>query len=502
MISYPFNYRRAQSVADAVAMLASASDGKLLAGGQTLIAAMKMRLANPSDLIDISTIKELAGIRVGADAVVIGAATTHFEVASSAAIAKAIPALAHLASLIGDPAVRHKGTLGGSVANNDPAADYPAAVLGLGATIKTDKRTIAADDYFQGMFTTALETSEIITEISFPVPAKAAYKKFANPASRYAMAGAFVAKLKDGSVRAAPSRESARRARRRGVRGFGLGRLHRRRGDRGSRRGDAGRQGAQSRIRRQRRDGLVGRSGLRRPHRNLRRSDPMKSATLAAINDARRAGRAIVRATDLETGDDMLIDPATDASPLGIAAAGAARADTSGPAQIEGRSWFLSVYNPPLELVIVGAVHIAQPLVAMAHEAGYRVRMIDPRTAFATPARFPSVAISHDWPDEALAKRPLGPRSAVVFLSHDPKIDDPGLIAALKSDCFYIGTLGSKKTQAARNARMKAAGFDDATLAARIHGPIGLDIGARTPAEIAISILAEMTLVLRGRKGG
>ncbi|MBV9541085.1 MAG: XdhC family protein [Alphaproteobacteria bacterium] len=225
----------------------------------------------------------------------------------------------------------------------------------------------------------------------------------------------------------------------------------------------------------------------------------MKLATLKAINNARTQGRAIVRATDLVSGEERLIDPASDTSALGEAASGAARADTSGPAVIEGRSWFLSVYNPPLDLVIVGAVHIAQPLVRMAQEAGYGVRIIDPRTAFATPARFPGVAISHDWPDEALAKAPLGPRSAIVFLSHDPKIDDPGLVAALKSDCFYIGTLGSKKTQAARQARMRAAGFGDNVLA-RIHGPVGLDIGARSPAEIAISILAEMTLALRGTK--
>ncbi|MBS0471598.1 MAG: XdhC family protein [Proteobacteria bacterium] len=225
----------------------------------------------------------------------------------------------------------------------------------------------------------------------------------------------------------------------------------------------------------------------------------MKPETLAALNSARRDGRAIVRATDLATGEDVLVDPHTDTSALGLAAAGAARADTSGPAQIEGRSWFLSVYNPPLELVIVGAAHIAQPLVPMAREAGYGIRIIDPRTAFASEARFPGVALSHDWPDEALKKAPLGPRSAIVFLSHDPKIDDPGLIAALRSSCFYIGTLGSKKTQAARNARIKAEGFDDAALA-RIHGPVGLDIGARSPAEIAISILAEMTLTLRGAK--
>ncbi len=194
MIPYPFTYRRATSVDDAVALLGASPDGKLLAGGQTLIAAMKMRLANPSDLIDISGIKELSYIRASAGAIAIGAATTHFEVATS----KAIPALAHVAGVIGDPAVRYKGTLGGSVANNDPAADYPAAVLGLGATIKTNRRTIAADDFFQGMFTTALEESEIVTEVSFPVPEKAAYKKFANPASRYAMAGVFVAKFSDG----------------------------------------------------------------------------------------------------------------------------------------------------------------------------------------------------------------------------------------------------------------------------------------------------------------
>ncbi|MEI9993791.1 MAG: XdhC family protein [Rhizomicrobium sp.] len=225
----------------------------------------------------------------------------------------------------------------------------------------------------------------------------------------------------------------------------------------------------------------------------------MRAETLHRINEARKAGRTIVRATDLASGEEVLIDPASDGSALGLAAAGAARADTSGPAQIEGRSWFLGVFNPPLDLVIVGAAHIAQPLVRMAREAGYGVRVVDPRTAFATPARFPDVAISHDWPDEALAKAPLGARSAIVFLSHDPKIDDPGLMAALNSSCFYIGALGSKKTQAARQARLRIAGFDDTALA-RIHGPVGLDIGARNPAEIAISILAEMTLVLRGAK--
>ena len=199
MITYPFNYKRAKSVADAVEMLKNSPDGKLLAGGQTLIAAMKMRLANPSDLIDISGIKELNYIRVAGGTVAIGAATTHFDVATSAEVKKAIPALAHAAAVIGDPAVRHKGTIGGSVANNDPAADYPEAVLALGATIKTNKRSIKADDFFTGMFSTALEEGEIVTELSFPIPEKSAYKKFANPASRYAMAGVFVAKFKDGT---------------------------------------------------------------------------------------------------------------------------------------------------------------------------------------------------------------------------------------------------------------------------------------------------------------
>ncbi|MEI9886787.1 MAG: xanthine dehydrogenase family protein subunit M [Rhizomicrobium sp.] len=198
MIPYPFTYKRAKSVAEAEALLQATPDAKLLAGGQTLIAAMKMRLANPPELIDISGIRELNYIRVAGGAVAIGAATTHFEVATSKEVAGAIPALAHAASVIGDPAVRYKGTLGGSVANNDPAADYPAAVLALGATIRTNRRSIKADDFFTGMFSTALAEGEIVTEVSFPVPLKAAYKKFANPASRYAMAGVFVAKFADG----------------------------------------------------------------------------------------------------------------------------------------------------------------------------------------------------------------------------------------------------------------------------------------------------------------
>jgi len=196
MIPYPFTYHRPKSLAEAAKLFHG--DAKFLAGGQTLIPAMKMRLANPSALIDISGLKELSFVRAGGDAVVIGAGTKHFDVANSAEVKRAIPALADTAEQIGDPAVRHMGTLGGSLANNDPAADYPAAVLALGATIKTTKRSIAADDFFTGMFSTALDDGEIITEVSFPVPERAAYAKFPNPASRYAMAGVFVAKTKHG----------------------------------------------------------------------------------------------------------------------------------------------------------------------------------------------------------------------------------------------------------------------------------------------------------------
>lgn len=222
----------------------------------------------------------------------------------------------------------------------------------------------------------------------------------------------------------------------------------------------------------------------------------MKRETLAALNAARKDRRAIVRATDLATGEEQLIDPYQDSSPLGLAAREAARADRSQPAQIGRRNWFLGVFNPPLDLVIIGAVHIAQPLAQIASLAGYGVRVIDPRTAFATAERFPGVALSHDWPDEALEKAPLGPRSAVVALTHDPKLDDPALTAALRSSCFYIGALGSKKTHAGRLARLKAQGFNDNELS-RIHGPVGLNIGAKSPAEIAVSVVAEITQTLR-----
>jgi len=244
---------------------------------------------------------------------------------------------------------------------------------------------------------------------------------------------------------------------------------------------------------------MVSRLGVWRTHRSFCRTGTLNRETLARINQARRDARAIVRATNLATGEERMIDPTADKSPLGEAAAGAARADTSGPAQIEGQSWFLAVYNPPLDLVIIGAVHVAQPLATMAALTGFRVRIIDPRTAFATATRFPHTKLSNEWHDEALAKEPLGQRSALVALAHDPKLDDPGLIIALKSPCFYIGALGSNKTHAGRLERLKHEGFSEQDLS-RIHGPIGLDIGARSPAEIAVAILAEVTQTLRGSK--
>ena len=198
---YETSYHRPKDLADAAKLFTAAADARYLAGGQTLLPTMKLRLAAPSDVIDLTRLAELKGIAVAGDTVTIGAATTHAEVASSGAVKKAIPALAELAGMIGDPAVRHRGTIGGSIANNDPAADYPAAVLALGATITTNKRTLAADAFFTGMFATALQDGELIVKVAFPVPAKANYQKFRNPASRYAMAGVFVAKLKDGKVR-------------------------------------------------------------------------------------------------------------------------------------------------------------------------------------------------------------------------------------------------------------------------------------------------------------
>ncbi len=193
---YDFNYHRPSSVDEAVGLLTE--DAKLLAGGQSLLPTMKMRLAQPSDMVDLSGIAALSEISADGSSVSIGAMATHASVASSSAVSGAIPALADLASGIGDAQVRNMGTIGGSVANADPAADYPAAVVGLGATVHTNSRSIAADDFFTGIFETALAENEIITKVTFPVPQAAAYVKFANPASRYAIVGVFVAKTADG----------------------------------------------------------------------------------------------------------------------------------------------------------------------------------------------------------------------------------------------------------------------------------------------------------------
>jgi carbon-monoxide dehydrogenase medium subunit len=197
---YEFNYSKASSVDDAKQQLAGTEEGTYMSGGMTLLPTLKQRLARPSDVIDLGTISDLAGIEVTSDTVTIKAMTRHAAVASNAEIQKALPALAKLAGGIGDPMVRNRGTIGGSLANSDPAADYPAAVAGLGATIHTDQRQIAADDFFLDLFETALEEGEIITAISFPIPDRAGYMKFPNPASRYCIVGVMVSQT-GGTVR-------------------------------------------------------------------------------------------------------------------------------------------------------------------------------------------------------------------------------------------------------------------------------------------------------------
>ena len=195
---YALSYYKAKSLDDAAKFLAANPDAKLLSGGMTLIPSLKQRLAQPSHLVDIGGLAELRGIEVKGAELVIGAATRHVEVAQSAVVKKSIAALAALADKIGDQQVRNMGTMGGALANNDPAADYPSAALALQATIHTNKRTIAADDYFQGLFTTALAEGEIVTRIAFKVPRRAAYQKFPHPASGYAMTGVFIAEYDTG----------------------------------------------------------------------------------------------------------------------------------------------------------------------------------------------------------------------------------------------------------------------------------------------------------------
>lgn len=199
---YDFTYHRASDVADAVGKVGAAAEGQFLAGGHTLLPTLKLRLARPSDLVDLQDVEDLRGVSVADGGVTVKAMTTHATVAASQAARDAIPALAALAGGIGDPHVRARGTIGGSIANNDPAADYPAAVVGLGATVKTDRREIAGDDFFTGMFETALGDGELVTEVRFPRADRAAYYKFKNPASRFAIVGVFVART-GGGVRVA-----------------------------------------------------------------------------------------------------------------------------------------------------------------------------------------------------------------------------------------------------------------------------------------------------------
>jgi xanthine dehydrogenase accessory factor len=226
----------------------------------------------------------------------------------------------------------------------------------------------------------------------------------------------------------------------------------------------------------------------------------MRPETLAAVRAELAAKRPVVLAIELPGGTSRVVDPFGEGSGIDAALLAAARAAAEAD---QSRTWegpggpvFLRVYNPPVRLVIVGAVHIAQSLAPMARLAGYDVVVVDPRRAFATEQRFAGVELSREWPDEALKRLGLDRRTAVVTMTHDPKIDDPALAAALRSESFYIGALGSKKTQAARRQRLAGQGFDGAALA-RVHGPVGLAIGAVSTAEIAVSILSELVACLR-----
>ncbi len=234
----------------------------------------------------------------------------------------------------------------------------------------------------------------------------------------------------------------------------------------------------------------------------------MKGRFLDAVIAAGREARSVVLATDLKTGAQLLLDGERSEGELALdeAALGAMRealrADRNRLIETSQGRVFIEVFSPPRRCFVIGAVHIAQPLVQMLSLADYQAIVIDPRESFATEARFPALELSTEWPDEALERLRPDHRSAVVTLTHDPKLDDPALAVALRSECFYIGALGSKRTHAARCGRLKEMGFTDSDLA-RIHGPIGLSIGAVSPAEIAVSILAQMTQVLRrGEKGG
>jgi xanthine dehydrogenase accessory factor len=223
----------------------------------------------------------------------------------------------------------------------------------------------------------------------------------------------------------------------------------------------------------------------------------MKLALLKALNEQRRARRAVILVTSTSGGDQRIVEvDDIVADPLADALEPALRSGKSGMIEHGGVQYFLTVQAPPARLIIIGAVHISQALAPIARIAGLDVVVIDPRTAFASPERFPDMNVLAQWPDEALATMPLDRYSAVALVTHDPKIDDPALVRALRADCFYIGALGSRKTHATRLERMRALGFDEAALG-RIRAPIGLDIGAVSPAEIAVSIIGEIVGALR-----
>ena len=228
----------------------------------------------------------------------------------------------------------------------------------------------------------------------------------------------------------------------------------------------------------------------------------MKAEVLARINADRADKRPVALVTDLRSGDQTLVYSSNNNGLSGVstdlieAAQTALRDDRSRPVETDAGRYFIQVHNPPPRLVIVGAVHIAQPLARMAALAGYAVTVVDPRRAFASDERFPDVAVSRDWPDAALTELAPDTRTAVVTLTHDPKLDDPALAVALRSDAFYVGSLGSKRTHALRCERLAELGLDEARIA-RIHGPVGLAIGALSPAEIALAIMAQITQVRR-----
>ncbi len=222
----------------------------------------------------------------------------------------------------------------------------------------------------------------------------------------------------------------------------------------------------------------------------------MTPETLAALTLARQNARPVVLATRLPDGEQVLLPDTGASHGLNQAAHAALQSDRSATITADGESWFLHVYNTRLRLIVVGAVHIAQALVPFAAQAGFAVTVVDPRRAFATDERFPDVAVRTDWPDEALDDLAPDGRTAVVTLTHDPKLDDPALDRALKSRAFYVGALGSRKTHAARLARLRLLGHEEGALA-RIHGPVGLDIGAVTAPEIALSIIAQVVAVRR-----